>query len=68
MILIVRWNGHLARSAILVEWASCPFGDLGRMGIRRGTGILPVSFPGGQDAHSTAIQREDSATPLCLRQ
>ncbi|NEQ79997.1 MAG: hypothetical protein F6K26_06960 [Moorea sp. SIO2I5] len=22
MILRVRWNGHLARSAILVEWAS----------------------------------------------
>ncbi|NEO93414.1 MAG: hypothetical protein F6K56_25665 [Moorea sp. SIO3G5] len=33
------------------------------MGIRRGTGILPVSslFSGGQDTHSTPIQREDSA-------
>ncbi|WAN68682.1 hypothetical protein BJP36_40655 [Moorena producens JHB] len=36
--------------------------------IQRGTGILPVSclFSGGQDAHSTPIQREDSATPKNL--
>ncbi|NEQ89101.1 MAG: hypothetical protein F6K26_57290, partial [Moorea sp. SIO2I5] len=25
-------------------------------GIRRGTGILPVSYPGGQDARSTDIE------------
>ncbi len=38
-------------------------GILCRTGIRRGTGILPVSslFSGGQDTHSTPIQREDSA-------
>ncbi|NEO39524.1 MAG: hypothetical protein F6J90_25595 [Moorea sp. SIOASIH] len=34
MISRVLWNGHLA-----VEWASCC-----GMGIRRGTGILPVSI------------------------
>ncbi|NEQ80764.1 MAG: hypothetical protein F6K26_11060 [Moorea sp. SIO2I5] len=32
-----------------VEWGCWWNGDVG------GTGILPVSFPGGQDAHSTAI-------------
>ncbi|NEO77727.1 hypothetical protein [Moorena sp. SIO4G3] len=57
-----------------VELASCQFHAYCRagrmptllrfsgMGIRRGTGILPVSclFSGGQDAHSTAI---DSKLP-----
>ncbi|NEN95731.1 MAG: hypothetical protein F6K50_09370, partial [Moorea sp. SIO3I7] len=55
---------------ILVELASCQFHAYSRagrmptlllfsgMGIRGGTGILPVSclFSGGQDAHSTPIQ------------
>ncbi|NEO44567.1 hypothetical protein [Moorena sp. SIO3I6] len=35
------------------------------MGIRRGTGILPVSclFSRGQDAHSTNIHSKTDATP-----
>ncbi|NEN98836.1 MAG: hypothetical protein F6K50_26025 [Moorea sp. SIO3I7] len=41
--------GHLAGMDILVEWASWWNGHVG------GTGILPVSFPSGQDAHSTSI-------------
>ncbi|NET67035.1 MAG: hypothetical protein F6K63_22650 [Moorea sp. SIO1G6] len=52
-------SNHKARSHFQFTGRTCG------MGIRRGTGILPVSclLPGGQDAHSTPIQREDSATP-----
>ncbi|NEO77332.1 hypothetical protein [Moorena sp. SIO4G3] len=34
------------------------------MGIRRGTGILPVSFPGRQDAHPTHIHRKIQQWPF----
>ncbi|NEO91244.1 MAG: hypothetical protein F6K56_13765 [Moorea sp. SIO3G5] len=50
------WNGHLGGTGIWVERASCPFhSQAGRMPTLLGWG--------GQDAHSTGIQREDSATP-----
>ncbi|NEO22518.1 MAG: hypothetical protein F6J98_07305 [Moorea sp. SIO4G2] len=53
-----------------MEWASWLFqlsGILVERGAACGMGILPVSFPGGQNAHSTPIQREDSAMPKKCR-
>ncbi|NEP24627.1 MAG: hypothetical protein F6K49_22385 [Moorea sp. SIO3I6] len=48
MILRLLWNGHLGGTGILVERASWWNWHLASFNI----------FPGGQDAHSTPIQKK----------
>ncbi|WP_149030884.1 hypothetical protein [Moorena producens] len=66
---ILLWNWHLASFNIyIVVRAGC--GILLWNWHLGGTGILPVSIyilSGGQDAHSTPIQREDISNATSLR-